>query len=78
MHNGHGSYLQTKETAALITANLMYGQFASGAKSAKHFFFSKIRTLILQKLMTLNIHAAYFKHLRNIRLEMTQLRIISL
>lgn len=56
MHNGHDSCLQTKETTALITANLMYRWFASAAKSDEYFIFSKIRTLILHKLMTCNIH----------------------
>lgn len=78
MHNGHSNCLQTKKTTTLITANLMCGWFASAARSAKYFIFSKITTLILQKL-TWNIHTAYFRHLRNTCLEMTQLRrIVSL
>lgn len=65
MHNRHGNYLQTHKTAALFAANFMCGRFASAVESAKYFIFLKMITLILQKLMTGNINAAYFRHLTN-------------
>lgn len=75
MYDGHSSYLQTEETTTLITANFMCGRFASAGKSSKYFFL-KMRTLILQKLMTENICTACLRHLTNTWFEMTQLRRI--